>query len=248
MQEEILKLKEEFIKIKKMGYIKCQSNGYGGIGNTLENLLNIKTGNFEIPDYYDIELKTRTKNSKFAITLFSCVPDGPLLFETKRLKDKYGYPDRILKKFKVLNGSVYGNKRNNIGIKYSFKLKVDWNNKKLFLEVYDIFGIKIENQVFWDFETLETKLLRKLKILALISASKKKYKDDIYYNYYKMDIYLLKNFNTFLNLIEEGVISVSFKLGVYRKGKNIGDMYDHGTSFNIYERDIEKLFTLLERC
>lgn len=246
MNDQINKLKSEFKKIKNMGYIKCECNGLGGVGTTLEKLLKINTGNFEIPDFYDIELKTRTKNSTHAITLFSCVPDGPLMFENKRLKDCYGYPDKVLKKCKVLNGSVFGNKKNNIGFKYTFKLKVDRKTEKIYLEIYDIFDCKIEDNVFWHFDTLKTKLYRKLKTLALINANKNNKNNNTYFKYYKMKIYSLKNFNIFLNLIENGIISVSFKLSVYRKGKNIGELYDHGTSFNIHENDLDKLFTLLE--
>ena len=55
--------------------------------------------------------------------------------ETQRLKDSYGYPDGILKKYKVLNNSFIINERKWIGTNYQFMLKMNKEEKK-YIYVY----------------------------------------------------------------------------------------------------------------
>ena len=57
-----------------------------------------------------------------------------------------------------------------------------------------------------------------------------------------MTIYKLKGFQTFLQLIEEGVISIVFNIGIYKTDDKYGRIYDHGTSFKINTENIYKLF------
>jgi hypothetical protein len=56
-------------------------------------------------------------------------------------------------------------------------------------------------------------------------------------------MYKLTNFNNFLNCVENGTIFVTFKTGVYKKGKYTGKFTDHGTSFRICKNNITELFT-----
>ena len=67
-----------------------------------------------------------------------------------------------------------------------------------------------------------------------------------YFHYYKMTIYLLKNFDTFITLIEKGIIRVSFKINVFLSGPKKGKICDHGTSFDIRECDLHKLYTIYD--
>ena len=39
------------------------------------------------------------------------------------------------------------------------------------------------------------------------------------------------------------VIRIKLKIGVYREGTKKGQIYDHGTSFEIKEENIDKMFT-----
>ena len=77
-------LKNKIEEIKKLGWIKCEQKNYGSVGLKIEELLNINSRNFEIPDYDEIEIKTKKSVSTKNITLFSASPDS-FLFETKRL-------------------------------------------------------------------------------------------------------------------------------------------------------------------
>jgi len=132
MEKEIKRLKEKFIFIKKAGWIKSIRKGWGGIGITFESLLGNNENDFEIPDYNGIEIKTRRAYSKSNITLFSCTPDGPHYHEIERLKDLYGYPDRMCKNSKVLNTNINAKEITKVGLFFFFQLKIDRTAKKYF--------------------------------------------------------------------------------------------------------------------
>ncbi len=235
-------LKIKFEEIKKMGWVKSCCKGLGGIGNTLEELIGLNRNDFEIPDYFGVEIKTKRAHSGSNTCLFSCVPDGPHYHEVERLKDEYGYPDSMLKMYNVLNTTLNTKIMKKVGLYYYFKLKVDRTNEKLLLEIYDKNKVLIENEVYWDFDTLKEKLYRKLKYMAFFKAYIKEENGWQYFKYYKLNFYKLKGFETLINLIEDGTICVTFRLGIYRAGDKKGKIYDHGTSFNINEYDFWKLY------
>ena len=174
MAKEIQTLRNEFKKIKSKGWIKSLYKGNNGVGLTFESLLGICKNELEIPDYNGIELKTKRYNSHSYITLFSCKPEGRYYHEVERIKDEYGYPHRVLKQYKVLNNSVYCKYRTKIGNKFYFELEIDRKVQKLFLLVYDLKGNLVEREVYWDFDILEEKINRKLKILALVKHIQKR--------------------------------------------------------------------------
>lgn len=246
MNKEIENLKNKFNEIKNIGWIKSKYKDTGSIGVTFEKLLGIEENYFEIPDYNGIELKTKSAYSNSYTNLFNCKPTGLHYLETKRLKELYGYPDKVLKKFKVLNTSVTATKKNKVGLWFYFILKVDNNLKKIFLLVYDTSNKLIENCVYWDFDILEEKLYRKLQTLAFVKALVKQKNNQKYFKYYDIKFYKLKNFETFINLIENGIIRINFKIGIFKSGEKLGHIHDHGTSFNINECDLTKLYNLIK--
>ena len=245
---EINYLIKEFERIKKMEWVKSTNKGNGGIGLTFEKLLGIDKNELEIPDYNGIEIKTKRYSSNSYITLFSCKPEGKHYHEVKRIKDKYGYPHKKFRQYKVLNNSVYGNVKNKIGVFYYFKLKVERKEKKIYLEIYNLKNQLIEKEIYWDFDNLEEKLKRKLKILALIKANsiKSKIDDREYFKYNDLKIYYLKGFEYFINLLEIGIIRINFKLDIKTRGEKLGEIHDHGTSFDILERDLIKLYDKID--
>lgn len=249
MNKHIKKLNEEFIKIKEKGWIKSLNKGSNGIGFTFESLLGIPRNELEIPDYNGIELKTRRYSSTSYIVLFSSKPEGKYYHEVERIKDTYGYPHSKFKEYKVLNNSVYTNKMNKIGQNYYFKLDVDRIKRKIYLIIYDKYKKFIEREVYWDFDSLEEKLYRKLKILAIVKAYSKndKYEGVECFKYDSIKIYCLKSFEEFINLVQDGTIRINFKLNIKTFGDKIGQIHDHGTSFDILEKDITKLYDLYEK-
>lgn len=238
-------LKEKFYKIKNNGWIKSIRKGSTGIGATFESILGLKENSLEIPDFNGIEIKTKRNYSNSYTVLFNYAPEGKYCHEIEKLKDKYGYPDKILKSYKVLNKSFFCNVKVRVS-NYYFIIKVDKNLKRIILNIIDLYGNLIENNIYWDFEKIAEKLNKKLQFLAFVYADRKFVNNDEYFKYYRMDIYKLKDFETFINLLEKGIIRITFKLGVFRSGDTIGKLHNHGTSFDIIENDLVKLFNKID--
>lgn len=244
--EELNNLKKEFERIKSMGYVKASRSGYTGIGKTFEDLLGKKEDSLELPDYHGIEIKTKRGYTRSYTTLFGATPQGKKEFEIKRLRNAYGYPDPIYKSQKLLNTSVQANCSTLVGNRYLFKLIVDYEEQKVFLLVTDKNMNFIEKKSYWTFEVLKEKLERKLQYMALVKAWPNTINGEEYYKYYDIDFYILKSFEDFLKLIEEGTVRVTFKIGIFKKGRRAGEIHDRGTSFEIQEIDMLKLFDKIE--
>ena len=227
-----------------MGYVKSVRSGSTGIGATFENLIGKNEESFEIPDFYGIEIKTRREYSKSAISLFNAVPTGSHYYEVKRLRDKYGYPSKRDKNLKRLYARVVGNEQRKVGLWYFFKLRVNRKTNRLILEIYDYHNVLIDNTTYWEFDILKEKIMRKLQILALISAWTNE-KDGVeYFKYYKMNIYVLKDFENFVDMLEEGKIEVSFKIDSFVDEKRYGNVDSTGVSFSIKKDFLLDLYDL----
>lgn len=221
-------------------WIESKSKGNSGVGITLESLLQKERENFELPDYKGIEIKAKCSKKEKHVTLFSAVPDS-YLFEIKRLLIEYGYPDHQYPQFKVFNLSIYGHRKIKLNNNY-FKLHVDWKNKKVILRIYDNDFRIIDELVSWSFEILQEKLERKLNKLAFVRAERKFEHNIVYFKYKQINFYQLISFERFLTLIENGIIRITFRIGIYKNEKRFGQIYDHGTCFSIDEYNITKLF------
>ena len=246
MIKDILELKNNFEEIKSMGWIMSKRKGSTGIGYTFESLLNMKENSLEIPDYKSIEIKTQRTKSKSYVCLFNAAPDGDNSCEIERLRNNYGYPDKILKNCKIINCDVFGNKLKNLGSKYKTKLLVDWKNKKLRLIILDNCLQIVDNNISWSFELLEEKLFRKLNYLAFIKADSKFIYGVEYFRYCELNIYKLKSFNKFIKLIEKGIIKITFKICVVHHGEKRGKTDNHGTGFSISRENLSKLYDCIE--
>ena len=241
VKEDLNSLKNDIKRIKKMGFIQCDYHSPGSAGIKLEKLLGINPENFEIPDYKSIEIKTKRSTIKKEISLFCATPDS-YLFEIKRLHRLYAYPDKTYKNYKVLNNSVWCGKMTYISNNIYFSLRVDREKRKIFLIAHTRDFDIIVNQTSWSFEMLEEKLVRKLKYLCTVNMDKNFWQNQLYIRYKNDNYYKLRGFNYFIDLIECGKISVTFRIGVFKRGKRKGQIHDHGTQFNINEDDLELLF------
>ncbi len=240
--EELNDLVERLEVIKSRGWIKSGGNGYAGVGLTLEQELNITPEDYEIPDFGQIELKTKQVDSEPYITLFSATPDS-YLYEIKRLHKEYGYPHSKYPEFKVFNMAFYGNKFISVGNRFLFKLFVDFKKKQVILQVYDVYTRElIDDKCAWSFELLKEKLERKLKYLMFVEAERKYSFPHVYFKYINYNLYILKNFDEFLKAIQNGTIRVTFKINVFRYGHKQGQIHDHGTSFDIMKQDLESIY------
>lgn len=235
-------LQRKFSEIRKMEYVKSVRCGSTGIGATFEALLGKEEDSLEIPDFNGIEIKTRRGYSKSLINLFTAVPTGSTFYEVKRLRDTYGYPDVYDKSLKKLNTMAEVTELIRVGVFYYFGLRVDRGLERLILCVYDINKNLIDESTYWDFDILEEKLLRKLSVLALVKAWPNRIAGVDYFKYYKMNIYLLKGFYSFLKALEDGFVKVKFTIGNYYDERRYGMVHSHGVSFSIAEDDLDKVF------
>ena len=245
MGKDMENLINEFNRIKKMGWIESMRRGSTGIGYTFETLLNKEENDFPIPDYNSIEIKTMRLKSKRNIHLFNATPDGDFLFPIERVLNNLGYPDRKEKKYKVFNWEIESKDYTKIGYYKKATIRVNREKRKVDLIAYKD-GKQLKLDTSWSFELLKEKIELKIKYLALIRALSYK-KDDKEYFYYKdICFYELKSFDAFIKLIEEGKITVTFKINVYRKGIKIGQIDNHGTDFAIKEKHLKDLFNKIE--
>jgi len=243
MDKDFEKLLKEFENIKKQGFVKSEIKSANGAGQTLEKMLNAGGSDFCFPDYYGIELKAIRNYNDATFDLFNSTPDSNHVFSTQWIAEKYGYPDKDFKNKKVFKGDIYGNELRKIGLFNYYKLRVDYVNQKIILDIYNYKKELINSDLYWDFDDVKSKLELKLSKLALITTDKIYSNGNYYYFYKEIKCYVLKTFEKFLNLIETGTIYVTFKYGIYKSGIHKGEYNDHGTSFKISKKDLKLLFT-----
>lgn len=242
--EEMKKLKLELYKIQCKNWIPSLGKGKSASGRTLEALLGKEEDTDALPDYNGIELKVKSIYSKYDLHLFCCAPDNKPI-ELQRLLKFGGYPDKNNPEFKVFQVSINAINKKQVR-RFSYQLFV--NHKKEVLELRVFYGLSnnIYTKMSWTFKELESRLNHKLKYLAIIPVIKNKLNGKEYFKYRNPSFYRLKNFNTFINLIEEGKIVVTFKLSYYHSGKRYGKFLDRGTNFDIPYNYIADLFEKLE--
>lgn len=82
----------------------------------------------------------------------------------------------------------------------------------------------------------------KIKKLAIIKASKKQINNIEYFRYYKLNFYILKGYDIFLNLLKNGLIEISLISRISKSGLNAGRYYNKNLVFQIKKCNIKKLF------
>lgn len=244
IDKSINELKYKFSKIRNMGYVKSIRSGPTGIGATFEHLLGKTEDKLELPDFLGIEIKTKRSYSKSLINLFNASPKGDEEVEVKRIRDRYGYPDKIDKNLKRFSAKISANNLVKVGLFYRFCLKIDRKKEKVILCVYDLNDVCIDESTYWDFAILKEKLIRKLSVLALIKAWPNRINGVEHFKYYKMSIFILKDFESFIMALEEGKIKVSFKIGNHYEENRYGEIEAHGVGFTILEEDLDSIFEL----
>ena len=158
MEQEFKKIIDEFIKINKRGYIKSINDQINSCGLTLEHLLGKETDSLFLPDYNGVEIKTTTRFSRYNISLFSLSFDGPNLFESNYLLEKYGSVDDEFPNKKKLFVNLKVNEKILVNDKFYFEFKIDYENEKLYIRIYDKNMNFIEDSAFIYFDTLKKEL------------------------------------------------------------------------------------------
>lgn len=230
--------------IKNKIWYHINNSNTNSAGLLLENLLGIEKNEFPIPDYKDTEIKTKFDDTMFDMTLFHAAPDS-YFFEIKRIYGTYGYTT-LNNPNKVFLSSFCCTKITQIGKDIGAKLIIDWGNQKVILKFYNFKTNTIDDKASWSFKMLKERFDLKLKKLCLVYV-KRKYENEIMYcKFYKCKFYKYKGFEHFLKALQYGHICIKFCINVFKDGPKIGQMHDHGTSFDISLTNLTDIFTKVD--
>ncbi len=243
MKNDIESLKEEFFRIKDMGFVRSMRKGSTGIGYTFETLIHKEEDQECKPDYGSIEIKCKSKHSKYPLKLFTMAPQRNEKFITayRYVFDRYSHH-----KYNRRNGNWFLNfevnaiERTKSG-DFEFQLKLDYYGKEIVLQSF-YNGMFLENVCYWSFDILETKLKTKLQTMALIHGVTEDKDGEKYYKYIEMHIYKLRGFLEFLNLLNKGDIFIGCHIEEKDASDNTKYLDNHGFYFCIGEKAIPKLF------
>jgi len=246
MQNSIKEIKKEFNKIKNIPLNKSLRTGTTGIGYTFEALLNKEEDNTYLPDFKGIEIKTQLGYTKSPLTLFTLTPIKENDRSIKFILENFGYPDKNYKEFKTFKGNVYYSYNNVIANKYIFKIRIDNENNILKLIILDTNFKIIDESIYWNLSDINDRLHTKLNYLAYIKGYPYKKNNQIYYKYTNLNIYKLKDFNTFVELLKKDIIFIKFNISVFNNKKRYGQIQDRGTAFLIKNTNLNDLFNKIE--
>lgn len=241
MDNNITTFIDKFKEVKNKSFNKSLRAGYTGIGFTYEALIGKKEDNSYNPDFNGIEIKTKLGYSKTSITLFTLVPQSEK--GIKYIYNKYAYKRSNNQSLKCLRCDVYSNLNFLTQNKYIMRLRINRLMRMIELIVLNSSYEKIDGCIYWTFESLKERLETKLQTLALVKGYPYKKNNEMVYKYTNLSIYKLKNFETFIKMIEENKIYITFNIGTHRSKKRYGQIYDRGTAFKINSKYIEELFT-----
>jgi len=236
--EEILKRLNE---IKNKSYVKTSRFNDTGIGKTLEDLLGIKENNFAGPDGIDTELKSARKKSASMLTLFtkSPLPRGI----NSKLRLEYGYCDENFKDKLILHTTINATDYNNIKNEKGFKL-VDKNDRIEICPYHPPKKIPDMETPYWLKETLQERLEKKYaKQLLYVKADTRGTgeNEEFHYN----EAWLLRGFDakTLFQKLNDGILDVDIRLGIYETGPKKGKYHDHGTGVRIRPSLLDECFS-----
>ncbi|MBI3413349.1 MAG: MvaI/BcnI restriction endonuclease family protein [Candidatus Aenigmarchaeota archaeon] len=240
-------------EIAKMGFVPNNRFGNsGGIGNTLEDLLEIKENNLPMPNAAEWELKTQHINSSSLTTLFHIEPSPRAIgFVPQIFLPKYGWlhqeADKKYQKGEMsFRQTINGNSRSDRG----FKVVIDRKEQKVLISfdansvsprhkewlesVKQRVGLgELNPQPYWGFEDLKHKAGTKLLNAFYVQAEVKKDTNREYYKYSKIMMLQKFSFEGFLRALEAGKILVDFDA---RTGHN------HGTKFRLKQDCLPMLY------
>jgi len=230
---DLLTLKKELQKIKKLGFVPTHRVGDTGIGKTLEDLLNIKENNIPLHDIAGVaELKAYRRSAKSMLTLFTLEPLPKGGDRDRMLLDNFGYSKRDNGRSKELHSTLSCKRYNNQSLKLSVsgdKIRVQGKGKRL--------------NIYWDMESVQKKFGNKLPALVYVLADTKEKKGKEYFHF--NETYLLSGFDfeLFQKMVKKDQIVVDFRM-YYRPN---GSVRNHGTGFRIKINKLYNCFRTKDR-
>ena len=103
----------------------------------------------------------------------------------------------------------------------------------------------LEKECYITFNTLKKHLYTKFKYLAIINAFKKYINGEKYFKYYNLLLYKLKDFDTFINIIEKDIIRINMILRINKSKLHYGKPSYKNIIFYINKYNLQYLFTKL---
>ena len=230
-------------EIKESGWHLSTRTGSTGIGKTFEDLLKKEEDNHALPDFGDIEIKTRDKVSDSLVTLWTKSPSNPRGANSKILRKEYGKEEGLTKTLRV---SVRGDRIGETNTyDYRFKIRIDRDEEKVVLEVYNLDCELIDDRIYWSFKDLQKQIDNKLKYIAIISAHSR---DSVTnpgmkeYSYDNVQLFTGLTIEKVVDAIENGDMIVDIRLGAYSDGRP----HDHGTAFRMSKKKLLKYADVTE--
>nr|DAV38973.1 MAG TPA: MvaI/BcnI restriction endonuclease family [Caudoviricetes sp.] len=224
--------------ISDKGYISTLRKGDTGIGQTLEQLLELEENNLSLPDINlnlevkaakKAELKAFRKNTDSMLTLFTKEPLSNLARGRDRyLLETFGYTSLDPSKEKDLYTTITALDYNSQG----FKLVVKENALLLSHKTIPL-------DIHWPYELLKKVFEQKLPALVVVLANTRgiEFDEQFHYN----EAYYLQGFNfqDFMTAVSKGYIKVDLRM--HLRANNT--VRNHGTAFRIVK---SKLYTCFD--
>ncbi len=238
--------KQDFKKIKEMGFIDSKRLHDTGIGKTFEDFIGVIENNKAFADYKGIiELKSGRELSQSMITLFTKSPEPKKI--NNILREEYGYYDGEHRDMKILHTTIVADKFNTCKGKFAFILDINGKEEKVNIKIKNMENNYVEDvDIYYSFETLRKIIDKKCKYIIFISAETKKDRGKELFKFSKAILLSGLTFEKFLDALKNGIIKYDVRIGVYRTGKLKGKTHDHGSGFRIFKSDLNKAFNINE--
>jgi hypothetical protein len=213
---------KRFAEIKKQGWVKTKRKGNTGIGQTLEQLLQLEENNFALPDLGFAELKSHRIGSSSMVTLFT--------FDRKAWKMN---PLDAIRK--------YGTKDKNGRLGLYFTLFFTPNESGLFLRVENktISACHTSGAVLaeWNTEVLSQQFKKKMPSLVFVHAESEMREGVEWFKYERAELLTEPSGEKFLEQIKKGNVVIDLRL--HDRGTSARN---HGTAFRTQDDNLSSLF------
>lgn len=245
---------DQLLEIRRRGWIPLtvrRQDRDGGLGNTLEDLLNIPENNIPLADYGEFEFKTHRSSSNSLISLFRFEPKPGQLIP--RLVANYGWP---IPKWGPLERSLRVDIDAAKFCERGFIAKINTEQKRVELHfdstkipstpVYKDWLREVEKKVglgnldpvpYWAFDDLEKKVREKIKnvIYIVVDTAREGGRQEM--RIAKAQLLQGAELNSFLDCIRNGWLQIEFSARTH---------HNHGTAFRTWEKYWPKLYTVIE--
>lgn len=252
-ENDLALLCERLRQIRQMGWIENRRPGNaGGVGNTLEDLLEIAENNLRLPDFGEWEIKSRRISTSSLMTLFHSEPmPRGVCFVPQIFLPLYGWPHQEAgTKYPITERSFRQTINTLAPSERGFFVVVDRRTQRVYIQfdfnrigsrhaewrqfVLNGVGTRdVTPNPYWSFEELDHTLHTKLANLMFVEAENMHKGGIEFFKYNHFEAFVNPTLEAFLELMDQGYIYVDFDA---RTGHN------HGTKFRIRANQRKNLY------